>query len=81
MRMRREASHNGLAQLANVVREAGHFVAEHPRVDDQHGSPAVHDNGVALHELALVGQHTVRDLPQHGGTHTTYVWRQQVGAV
>ena len=26
---------------------------------------ALHDNGVALQELALVDQHTLRDLPQH----------------
>jgi hypothetical protein len=26
----------------------------------------LHDNGVALAELALVDQHTLRDLPQHG---------------
>jgi hypothetical protein len=26
----------------------------------------LHDNGVALAELALVDQHTVRDLLQHG---------------
>jgi hypothetical protein len=26
----------------------------------------LHDDGVALKELALVDQHTVRDLPQHG---------------
>ena len=75
MRMRREACHNGLAQLAKVVREAGHFVALHPGVDEQHASPALHDNGVALAELALVDQHTLRDLPQHGapsacGLHT-----------
>jgi hypothetical protein len=25
----------------------------------------VHDHGVALHELALVDQHALRDLPQH----------------
>ncbi len=54
MRMRRKPCHNGLAQLAKVVREAGHFVAVHPGVDEQHASPAVHDNGVALAELALV---------------------------
>ena len=66
MRMRREACHNGLARLAKVVREGGHFVAEHPGVDEQHASPAVHDNGVALAELALVDQHTLRDLLQHG---------------
>src|SRR6266511_1118161 len=66
MRMRREACHNGLAQLAKVVREAGDFVAVHPGVDEQHASPAVHDNGVALAELALVDQYTLRDLPQHG---------------
>jgi hypothetical protein len=28
----------------------------------------VHDNGVALAELALVDQHTLRDLPQHQGS-------------
>ena len=66
MRMRRKPCHNGLAQLAKVVREAGHFVAVHPGVGEQHASPAVHDNGVALAELALVDQHTLRDLPQHG---------------
>jgi hypothetical protein len=48
MRMRREACHNGLAQLAKVVREGGHFVAVHPGVDEQHAGPALHDNGVAL---------------------------------
>ena len=58
MRMRRKPCHNGLAQLAKVVREGGHFVALHPGVDEQHASPAVHDNGVALAELALVDQHT-----------------------
>ena len=31
MRMRREARHNGLAQLAKVVREAGHLVRPVPR--------------------------------------------------
>ena len=66
MRMRRKPCHNGLAQLAKVVREGGHFVAVHPGVDEQHASPAVHDNGVALAELALVDQYTLRDLPQHG---------------
>src|SRR5229473_3218604 len=67
MRMRREARHNGLARIGQVVCEAGHFGAVHPGVDEQHASPAVHDNGVALAELALVDQHTLRDLPQHGG--------------
>ena len=66
MRMRRKPRHNRLTQLAQVVLEAGHFGAEHPGVDEQHASPAVHDNGVALAELALVDQHTLRDLPQHG---------------
>ena len=37
----------------------------HPGVDEQHASLALHDNGVALAELALVDQHTLRDLPQH----------------
>ena len=66
MRMRREACHNGLARIGQVVREAVDFVAVHPGVDERHASLAVHDNGVALHELALVDQHTVGDLPQHG---------------
>jgi hypothetical protein len=66
MRMRRKPGHNGLAQLAKVVREGGHFVAVHPGVDEQHASPAGHDNGVAQAELALVDQHTLRHLPQHG---------------
>jgi len=66
VRMRRKSCHNGLAQFAKVVREGGHFGAEHPGVDEQHTSPALHDNGVALAELALVDQYTVGDLPQHG---------------
>ena len=74
MRMRREACHNGLAQLAKVVREGGHFAAVHPGVDEQHASPAVHDNGVALAELALVDQHTLRDLPQHGIPSRSRAW-------
>src|SRR5258708_27088261 len=67
VRMRRKPGHNGLAQLAKVVREGGHFVTEYPGVDEQHAGLALHDNGVALAELALVDQHTLRDLPQHGG--------------
>jgi hypothetical protein len=66
MRMRRKPCHNGLAQLAKVVREAGKFAAVHPGVDEQQAGPALHGNGVALAELALVDQHTLRDLPQHG---------------
>src|SRR5437867_1216349 len=66
MRMRREACHHGLAPLAKVVREGGHFGALYSEVDEQHAGPALHDNGVALDELALVDQHTLRDLPQHG---------------
>jgi hypothetical protein len=77
MRMRREACHNGLARIGQVVREGGHFVAVHPGVDEQHASPAVHDNGVALAELALVDQHTLRDLPQHGCKATVPSARQQ----
>lgn len=63
MRMRREACHNGLGQLSKVVREGDHFVARYSGVDEQHAGPAQHDNGVALDKLALVGQHTLRDLP------------------
>src|SRR4051812_48098030 len=36
MRMGGEPCDNGLAQLAKVVREGGHLVAEHPGVDEQH---------------------------------------------
>jgi hypothetical protein len=46
--MRREACHNGLAQFAKVVREAGHFIALYPGVDEQHAGPALHHNGVVL---------------------------------
>jgi hypothetical protein len=46
--MRREACHNGLAQLAKVVRKANHFGAAYPGVDEQHAGPALHDNGVVL---------------------------------
>ena len=63
MRMRRKPCHNRLARIGQVVREAGHFAAEHPGVDEQHAGPALHDNGVALAELALMDQHTLRDLP------------------
>ena len=77
MRMRREACHNGLARIGQVVPETGHFVAVHPGVDEQHASPALHDNGVALAELALVDQHTLRDLPQHGCKATVPGARQQ----
>ena len=65
MRMRRETRHDRLAQLAKVVREVSHFVARYAGVDEQDAGPALHDHGVALDELALVGQHTLRDLPQH----------------
>src|SRR5215218_5789650 len=66
MRMRRKPCHNGLAQLAKVIRDLDHFVVLYPGVDEQHATPALHDNGVALAELALVDQHTLRDLLQHG---------------
>src|SRR5215213_7894424 len=68
MRMRREAGHHGLPQLAKVVREAGDLIAGYPGVDKQHAVAALHDDGVGLHELALVGQHTFRDLRQHVGS-------------
>src|SRR5689334_14184668 len=72
--MRRKPCHDGLAQLAKVARDGGHFVAEHPGVDEQHASPAVHDNGVALAELALVDQHTLRHLLQHGIPSRSRAW-------
>ena len=55
-----------MAQLTEVVREAAHFVARYPGVDQQHAGPALHDDGVVLEQLALVDQYTVRDLLQHG---------------
>ena len=48
MRMRREACHDGLAQLTKVARETGHFVAVHSGVDEQHARPSLDDDGVAL---------------------------------
>jgi hypothetical protein len=65
VRMRRKPCHNGLAQLVKVVREGDHLVAEYPGIDEQHASLALYDNSVALHELALVDQYTLRNLPQH----------------
>jgi hypothetical protein len=62
VRMRRKPRHHGLAQLAKVVREGGHFAAVYAGVDEQHAGQALHDNGVALAELALVDQHALRDL-------------------
>jgi hypothetical protein len=62
MWMRREACHNGLAQLTKVVRDGDHFVAHYSGVDEQHASPALHHNGVALNALALVDQYTLCDL-------------------
>jgi hypothetical protein len=59
MRMRRETCHNGPSQLANVVREAGHLVVVNPGVDEQHTRPTLHNDGVALTELALVDQHAL----------------------
>ena len=66
MRMRRKPCYNGPAQLAKVVREGNHFGVEYPGVDNQHANSPLHDNGVALAELALVDKHTLPDLPQHG---------------
>jgi hypothetical protein len=65
MRMRREPCHNGLAQISKVVRDGDHLLARYPGVDEQDASLALHDNGVTFNELALVDQHSVRDLPQH----------------
>jgi hypothetical protein len=65
MRMRREACHDAVPQFSQVAHETGHFVLVYPGVDEQHASPALHDNRIALTELALVDQHTLRDLRQH----------------
>jgi len=64
--MRREPCHDGLARIGQVVREAGHFVAAHHGVDEQHAGPALHGNGICLQELCLVDRYTLCDLYQHG---------------
>jgi hypothetical protein len=46
--MRREACHDGLAQLAKVVRGSSQFVACYPGIDEQHAGPTLHGNGVVL---------------------------------
>jgi hypothetical protein len=66
MRMRRETCHNGLPQIRQVAYKTGHFVLVHPGVDEQHASLALHDDGVALTELALVDPHPLCNLRQHG---------------
>ena len=66
IRMRREAGHDGLAQLTEGVRKAGHLVASQPGIDEQYAVAASYDNGVVLEQLTLVEQHILRDLPQHG---------------
>jgi hypothetical protein len=66
MRMRREPCFNRLTQLTEVIREGDHLGPEYPGIDKQHTGLASHDNGIALHELTLLDQHTLHDLPQHG---------------
>lgn len=46
IRMRREARHNGQAQLAKVVGQADHFIFSYPGVNEQHAFPALHDDRV-----------------------------------
>lgn len=65
IRMRGEACHDGLAQLAKVVREGSHFVPRYTGVDEQNTVPALHDNGITLDELALVNENALSDLLQH----------------
>jgi hypothetical protein len=52
--MRGEGCRSGLAQTGKVIREAGHFGAIYPGINEQHAILALHDNSVALAELALV---------------------------
>jgi hypothetical protein len=59
MRVRREACHNGLAQLVKVVCKGDHFVARYAGVNEQHAGHTLHDSSVALQELALVGPYTL----------------------
>ena len=68
MGMRREAGHDGLALLVEVVSDGDHLVFRDPGVDQQRAGLALHDNGVALDELALVDEHALGNLPQHDVT-------------
>ncbi|HTZ92443.1 MAG TPA: hypothetical protein VMB74_08620 [Streptosporangiaceae bacterium] len=63
MRMRRKARHNGLAQLAKIVREAGQFGVEYPGVDEQHAGPPCTTTALLWRNSLWVDQHTLRDLP------------------
>ena len=61
--MRREACHNGLAQLAKVVCEAGHFEPCIP--GSMSNTPALHNNGVVLVTRSGGSAHPPRPA-QHG---------------
>ena len=65
VRVRREARHDRLAQLAEVVRETGHLDSGDPGVDEEHAGPALDDDGVVPEQLALVDEHALGDLRQH----------------
>ena len=65
IRMGGETCHDGSAELAKVVRDGGQFVARYAGVDEQHAVPALHDDGVALDELAFVDQDALGDSLQH----------------
>jgi len=64
--MRREACDDGLAQFAKVVRETHQFAIRDAGIDEQHSGPALYDDGIALNALALVDEHALRNLRQHG---------------
>lgn len=52
--------------ITRSSREAGHLVACYAGNDEQPTVPALHHTGIALDELALVGEHAFRDPGQHG---------------
>ena len=58
----------GAGSTREGLSQGRHLFARYPGVDEQHASRALHDNRVALQELALMGQHAVGDLPQHGSS-------------
>ena len=66
IRMRRETCHNGLPQLANVVREAGHFVARYPGSISNTPARPCTTTELFWSSSALVDQHALSDLRQHG---------------
>jgi hypothetical protein len=65
VRMRRETRHHGGPDSPTCLARAASSALVIPGIDEQAACRALHDDGVALEELALVDLHTVRDVSQH----------------